>query len=217
MKEYLLQACREGVVGLALATRPDCIGDEHLAVLDEVRDSRAIDIFVELGLQTVNYHTLRKINRGHTLAEFIDATLRLKRHRLEVCAHIILNLPWDDDTDVAENAKILSALGVEQVKLHALYIVKGTVMADWYQNGEISLISKDEYVERVISFLEYLHPDIVVQRLIGRAPEANTLFTNWATGWWKIRDEIEKRMEGRDSRQGAKCNYLNGREIRKFL
>ena len=76
---------------------------------------------------------------------------------------------------------------------------------------------KEEYVERVISFLEYLHPDIVVQRLIGRAPEANTLFSNWQTGWWKIREDIERLMDERDTRQGRLCDYLNGRAVRKFL
>ncbi len=115
-----------------------------------------MDLFLELGLQTVNYHSLIKVNRGHTLAEFIDAVLRAKKYRIETCAHIILNLPWDDDTDTIENAKVLSALGVEQVKLHALYIVKGTVMADWYQDGTIELIGKEEYIERVVTFLEYL-------------------------------------------------------------
>lgn len=217
MKEYLVQACAGDVVGIALATRPDCVSDEHLELLAEFASSQKIDVFLEYGLQSVNYHSLIKINRGHTLAEFIDAVLRSKKFGLETCAHLILNLPWDDMTDVIENAKIVSALGVEQVKLHALYIVKGTVMADWYNNGTIKLITKDEYIERVITFLEYLHPSIVVQRLIGRAPQANTLFTNWQTGWWKIRDRISELMVERDTFQGRCCNYLNGREVQKFL
>lgn len=214
---YLEQACSENVVGVALATRPDCVSEEHLAVLAKFREEHKIDVFLEFGLQTVNYHSLIKVNRGHTLAEFIDAVLRTKKYGFEICAHIILNLPWDNETDVVENAKVLSALGVEQVKLHALYIVKGTVMADWYQAGDISLISKEEYVDRVVTFLEYLRPDIVVQRLIGRAPETNTLFTNWQTGWWKIREAIERQLEERETRQGSRCDYLNGRAVRKFL
>jgi len=217
MENYLVQACVENVVGLALATRPDCVSEEHLAVLAKIRDSHNLDVYLELGLQTVNYHSLIKVNRGHTLAEFIDAVLRAKKYGLETCAHIILNLPWDNGTDAIESAKVLSALGVEQVKLHALYIVKGTVMAEWYQAGAIELISKEEYVERVVTFLEYLSPDIVVQRLIGRAPEANTLFSNWQTGWWKIREAIENVMDERDTRQGRRCDYLNGRAVQKFL
>ncbi|MEG6585549.1 TIGR01212 family radical SAM protein [Dendrosporobacter sp. 1207_IL3150] len=217
LKEYVIQACQEDVVSIALATRPDCVNDEYLDMLSELGSRYGKDISIELGLQTVNYHSLIKVNRGHTLAEFLDAALRIKRYNIDVCAHLILNLPWDDTTDVIENAKILSAIRVDQVKLHALYIVKGTAMADMYQQGLISLISKEEYVERVVTFLEYLHPDIVVQRLIGRAPESNTLFTNWQTGWWKIRDSIEKTLEERESYQGKRCTYLNGSAVRKFL
>jgi uncharacterized protein len=217
LKEYLRQACEPDVVGLALATRPDCVSDAHLAVMDEVRQERAVDIFLELGLQTVNYHTLLAVNRGHTLAEFIDAVLRAGKFRLETCAHVILNLPGDSIIDAVETAKVLSALGVDQAKLHALYIVKGTKLAERYQAGELTIISKNEYIERVIAFLEHLHPDIVVQRLLGRAPEANTLFSNWQTGWWKIRDEIEQTMKERNTRQGRCCTYLNGPAVGKFL
>lgn len=217
LKRHVLEACQEDIVAIALATRPDCINDSYLAMLAAVREEHGVDISIELGLQTVNYHSLVKINRGHTLAEFIDAAQRIKRWSMDVCAHLILNLPWDDMTDTIESAKIISALGINQVKLHALYIVKNTVMAEWYQKGEFTLISKEEYVERVVSFLEYLHPDIVIQRLIGRAPETNTLFTNWQTGWWKIREAIEEQLLIRDTWQGKQCNYLNGPAVRKFL
>lgn len=217
LKQHIIEACQKDIVAIALATRPDCINDAYLEMLAVVRDKYGVDISIELGLQTVNYHTLVKINRGHTLAEFIDAAQRIKRWSMDVCAHLILNLPWDDMTDVIESAKIVSALELEQVKLHALYIVKNTVMADWYQKGDFTLISKEEYIERVVTFLEYLHPDIVIQRVIGRAPETNTLFTNWQTGWWKIRDGIEARLVERDTWQGKKCTYLNGAAVQKFL
>lgn len=217
LRRYVLEACTEDVVAVALATRPDCVSDEHLEVLRSIKADKGIDISIELGLQTVNYQSLVKINRGHTLAEYLDATLRIKRYGLESCAHLILNLPWDTMIDVIENAKIVSAIGVDQVKLHALYIVKGTVMAEKYQQGELTMISKEEYIERVIQFLEYLHPDIVVQRLIGRAPETNTLFTNWGTGWWKIKESVEAALEQRNTKQGRLCDYLNGKAVRKFL
>ena len=106
---------------------------------------------------------------------------------------------------------------VDQVKLHALYIVKNTLMAKWYEEKQFSLISADEYIERVIAFLQHLDKDIVLQRLVGRAPEENTLFTNWSMGWWRIQEEIERRLEERDVRQGDLCNYLNGSAVRKFL
>lgn len=217
LEQYLLEACQEDIVGIAIATRPDCINDRYLEMIAGVATKNNVDISVELGLQTVNYHTLQKIQRGHGLGEFIDAVLRLKKYNIEICTHLILNLPWDNMTDVVENAKVLSALSVNQVKLHALYIVKGTMMADWYKQELFRIISKEEYIERVVEFLEHLHPDIVVQRLIGRAPEKNTLFTNWQTGWWKIRDAIEHLLEEKDTYQGKKCNYLNGNAVQKFL
>lgn len=218
LRAYVEEACAaEDIVAVYIATRPDCISDEYLALLADIRDRYGVDICVELGLQSVNYHSLQKINRGHTLAEFLDAVLRIRAYGLQSCAHLILNLPWDDMTDVVEAAKVLSALQVDQVKLHALYIVKGTKMAEQYEAGELALISCAEYQQRVIAFLEHLAPDIVLQRLIGRAPEANTLFSNWHTGWWKIRDTITKTMEENGQYQGRLCDYLNGRAVRKFI
>ena len=218
LRAYVEEACAaEDIVAVYIATRPDCISDEYLALLADIRDRYGVDICVELGLQSVNYHSLQKINRGHTLAEFLDAVLRIRAYGLQSCAHLILNLPWDDMTDVVEAAKVLSALQVNQVKLHALYIVKGTKMAEQYEAGELALISCAEYQQRVIAFLEHLAPDIVLQRLIGRAPEANTLFSNWHTGRWKIRDTITKTMEENGQYQGRLCDYLNGRAVRKFI
>lgn len=217
LKQYLEEACQPDVVAIALATRPDCIHSDYLEMLAELKRQKQVDVSLELGLQSVNYRSLLKVNRGHTLAEFIDAALRIKQYGLESCAHLILNLPWDDRVDVVESAKVLSALQVDQVKLHALYIVKGTKMAEEYSAGSLPLVTKQEYMERVIVFLEYLHRDIVVQRLIGRAPESNTLFSNWHTGWWKIRDGILAMMTRRGTYQGRLCEYLNGPAVRRFL
>lgn len=216
-KEYMEAGCIDSTVGLAIATRPDCINDTYLEILKGIKETYGVDIYLEYGLQSVNYHTLEKINRGHGMAEFIDAVLRTKRYGFSVCAHMIVNLPWDTMTDTIEGARILTALGVDQVKLHALYIVKNTLMAKWYEEKQFELISADEYIERVIAFLRHLDKNIVLQRLVGRAPEENTLFTNWSMGWWRIQEEIERRMDERDVRQGDLCNYLNGSAVRKFL
>lgn len=216
-KEVMEQAAKEDIVQLAISTRPDCIREEYLQFLSELKNKYNIDIAIELGLQTVNSHSLIKINRGHTLAEFIDAVLRIKKYGFEICAHLILNLPWDTRMDVIESAKIISALSINQVKLHSLYIVENTVMGEQYKNKEFDMISVEEYKRRVIDFLEYLSPDIVVQRLIGRAPEENTLFVNWNMSWWKIRDEIEEEMRANNYYQGRLCNYLNGKAVRHFF
>jgi len=215
-KRYIEESIMEDIVGISISTRPDCINDEYLEFLSYIKDKYNLEITIELGLQTVNYHTLKVINRGHTLAEFIDAVIRNKKYGMRTCVHLILNLPWDDMTDVIENAKILSALAVEEVKLHALYIVEGTQLGRMFKEGKVTLVSKEEYEERVITFLEYLHEDIVVQRIIGRAPEENTLFVNWNESWWKIRDEIVEKMMERNTRQGIKCDYLNGKAIKRF-
>jgi len=215
-KRYIEESIMEDIVGISISTRPDCINDEYLEFLSYIKDKYDLEITIELGLQTVNYHTLKVINRGHTLAEFIDAVIRNKKYGMRTCVHLILNLPWDDMTDVIENAKILSALAVEEVKLHALYIVEGTQLGRMFKEGKVTLVSKEEYEERVITFLEYLHEDIVVQRIIGRAPEENTLFVNWNESWWKIRDEIVEKMMERNTRQGIKCDYLNGKAIKRF-
>lgn len=216
-RAYMEAGCIDSTVGIAIATRPDCINDRYLEILQDIKEKYGVDIYLEYGLQSVNYHTLEKINRGHGMAEFIDAVLRTKRYGFSVCAHMIVNLPWDTMTDTIEGARILTALGVDQVKLHALYIVKNTLMAKWYEEKQFSLISADEYIERVIAFLQHLDKDIVLQRLVGRAPEENTLFTNWSMGCWRIQEEIERRLEERDVRQGDLCNYLNGSAVRKFL
>ena len=213
---YIGEAILQDIVGISISTRPDCINDRYLKFLEELQNYMGIDIIIELGLQSVNYHSLVKINRGHTLGEFIDAVIRIKAHNLRVCTHLILNLPWDDMMDTIENAKVISSLGVEEVKLHSLYILEGTTIGEQYKNGEIEIISKIEYINRVISFLEYLDPKIVVQRIMGRAPQENSLFVNWNESWWKVRDEIVCKMLDEGKFQGSKFTYLNGKALKKF-
>ncbi|MGB9802654.1 TIGR01212 family radical SAM protein [Desulfofundulus sp.] len=215
-KEYVLTAAAgEDMVGISISTRPDCINDRYLDFLAEVGREKNLVMDIELGLQTVNYHSLLRVNRGHTLAEFIDAVQRIRERELEICVHLILNLPWDDMVDVIENAKILSALQVQYVKLHSLYVVRGTVLGEMYRRGEFSIIPMEEYVDRVVTFLEYLHPDIVIQRLVGRGPYDRVLFSNWGVSWWQVKQRIEARLEELATYQGRRCDYLNGPALRK--
>ncbi len=203
-KQYILDAITENIVEISISTRPDCIGDEYLEFLNGIRNDYGINISIELGLQTVNYHALISINRGHTLAEFIDAVLRIKRYEFDICTHVILNLPGDSIQDTVETAKILSVLKVDQVKLHSLYIMENTKMGIMYKNNEISVTTAEEYIERAVTFLEYLDSDIVVQRLVGRAPKEGSLFVNWGMSWWKIKDGILGKMESEGRLQGSK-------------
>lgn len=217
-KENILEAVNvDDLVGISVSTRPDCVNDCYLDFLHEIKEEKKLDINIELGLQTVNYHTLARINRGHTLAEFIDAVLRIKKRGFEICAHLILNLPWDDRADVIENAKMLSALGIEYVKLHSLYVVRGTSLGEMYQRGEIEIVSLEDYVERVVEFLEYLDPAVVIQRLVGKGPREDLLFSNWGISWWLVKQRIEDYLEKHNTYQGKKFDYLNGKAVRSFL
>lgn len=214
-KKYIEESCIEGIVAIYISTRPDCINDRYLEFLKSVKSDKNVDIVLELGLQTVNYQTLKYLNRGHGLAEFIDAVIRINKYGLEACVHYITDLPMDSIEDVIEGARIISALGVKQVKCHSMYILKDTILGSMFERGEIDPLPLEYFIERTITFLEYLNPEIVVQRLIGRAPEERTLFCNWGTSWWKIRDLIEEQMEREGRFQGKKFNYLNGNQCRK--
>jgi hypothetical protein len=214
--KYISEAAEENICEIAVSTRPDCIAEQYLEVLKKVSENHNVNITVELGLQSPNWHTLEKINRGHSLAEFIDAVLMIKKYGFGICTHLILNLPWDDENDCIESAKIVSALGIDFIKLHSLYISDGTDMAEQYKNCEFDICSLDEYKKRVILFLRYLSDKIYVERLVSRAPN-NALFANWGTSWWKIRDDIEAEMARNGYFQGQLFNYLGGREVKKFI
>lgn len=210
-KNYVYQCLINDIVAIYISTRPDCILKEHLEFLKQIKERCNIDIIVELGLQTVNYHTLKVLNRGHSLAEFIHSVINIKRYDITVCAHYIVDLPMDNIEDVIEGAKIISALGVDQVKCHSLYVLKNTKLYDMYKNNEIKIVTIEEFIDRTICFLEYLNPEIVIQRLIGRAPESDTIFCNWGMSWWKIKEQIEEKMSKMESFQGRKYNYLQGK------
>ena len=216
-KRYIFEVLREDVVGISISTRPDAIHDKHLEFLSMMQESYGTDISIELGLQSANYKTLKKINRGHTLAEFIDSVNRIRKYDFEIVAHVILNLPFDDMEDVIETAKIISALGIDSVKMHSLYIAKNTKMAEEYLRREFEIGTVEEYVEKAAVFLSYLKDDIIIQRLVARAPEEETLFCNYGMSWWKIKDMIDEYMIANHVVQGMNCDYLNGKAVRKFF
>lgn len=215
-RRYMLEAAEEpDIVEIAVSTRPDCIRRDYLECLSEINKEYQVDITIELGLQTANYHTLNKINRGHTLAEFIDAVLQIKTYDFDICVHVILNLPQDHMDDAIETSKILSALKIQTVKLHSLYIAKNTRLCEQYMDGTIILCSREEYLDRLITFLEYLSPDIAVERLFSRIPEKDAVFSNWGTSWWKLKDMALALMEDQDSYQGKHYHYLDGAALER--
>lgn len=205
-----------GVAELAVSTRPDCIAAPYLDILADVRRKYGVEITVELGLQTANYKTLEELGRGHTLAEFADARLQILPYNFGTCAHVIADLPQDTAADVIETAKLLSALRFSEVKLHSLYIPKGTPLARAYEAGTLCLLPPEEYIERCVTFLEYLDPHIVIARLVGRAPEEDTLICNHHISWWKIKEAIEEKMRRENRHQGDKFDYLGGKFVRRW-
>lgn len=207
-------ACVPDIIKIELSTRPDCISRSYLEAIRQVAVSCNMEIGFELGLQTANYHTLDAISRGHGLAEFIDAVLACKQFGFSVCVHVILNLPQDTMRDAIETAKILSVLNVDAVKLHSLYLAKGTKMAQDYEDGLFQICSSKEYLERVVTFLEYLSPNIVIQRIFSRIPESDSVFSNWGKSWWKLQEALHTKMETEDRWQGRLCQYMDGPALR---
>lgn len=203
------------IVEISISTRPDCIHSDYLEYLAQFSLKNNIHINIELGLQTVNYHTLEIINRGHSLAEYIDSVLRIQKYDMSICTHLILNLPWDTENDVIEAAKFVSVLPTDIVKLHSLYIAKNSAMAKAYMNNEFTICSYEAYLHRVKMFLEHLRPDIAVERLFSRIPEEDAIFSNWGISWWKLNDLLQQMMIDTNSTQGCKFNYTNGNKIPK--
>ena len=198
------------IVSVSISTRPDCIDDDVLKLLKTV--AKKTDLIVELGMQTANYKTLIKINRQHTLAEFIHASNMLTKNNIFTVAHVIIGLPGDDKTDVIETAKIVNALKINGIKLHSLYISKKSIFGTMYKLKRIKLISLETYIDWVITFLENLDPKIIVERLVSKPPKENILFSNWGTSWKKIINMIENEMERRETFQGKN---FKGFSVRK--
>lgn len=214
-KAYLTEAsCFPDIVEISVSTRPDCIRRDYLQCMADLQERTGIQINIELGLQTANYHTLDRINRGHGLAEYIDAMLAIRQYPFTTCTHLIANLPGDTVRDAVETARIVSVLGTNIVKIHSLYIAKDSRMAEDYCDGHLDICSKEEYFERIRRMLENMAPSIAVERLFSRIPEKDAVFCNWQTSWWKLKDEFEAYMRACNSYQGKYFNYRDGSALK---
>lgn len=191
---------QEDVIGLSIGTRPDCVGPEVVDLLAGYAQSR--HIWVELGLQSVHDKTLQFINRGHKYAQFLDAVERLSGKSINICVHIIIGLPGENDDDVRTTAKTLATLPVNGIKIHSLLALSGTSMGDMYQRGLIPMISKEKYVELTTDVLELLPPQMVVQRLTADGYRDIFLAPDWAANKLDVLNSINKELAKRDSYQG---------------
>ncbi|MCD6363387.1 MAG: TIGR01212 family radical SAM protein, partial [Synergistetes bacterium] len=190
-------------IGLSVGTRPDCVPDPFPAAYSSLK-VLVDELWVELGLQSISYKTLKLINRGHTLAEFIDAVLRCKKWGIKVCAHVILGLPGEGKDDAIETARILSALRVDGVKIHPLYVVRGTPLEKMVISGKYKPLELNEYVDMCASFLEHLSIDIVVHRLTGETSREELLAPEWVLRKSEVIRRVEEELVRRESFQGKK-------------
>lgn len=217
LKEYILEALEvPDIVGISISTRPDCINEEYLQIFQQIEEQYHAKISLEYGLQTVNYHTLKEINRGHGLGEFINAVLMTNKYGFEICVHLILNLPGDTMDDIIESAKVVSALPITIVKLHSLYIPKGSRLYEQYEHGILTICAKEEYLSRLVEFICHVREDMVIERLFSRVPKEDASFSNWDVSWWKLRDQFDEMMIDGNLIQGCKCDYLNGAALRRW-
>lgn len=200
MYDEALQAV-EGVVGLSVGTRPDCVDDAVLDLLQAYAERRLV--WLEYGLQSAHDDTLRRINRGHDLACFQRAVATTRGRGIPVCAHVILGLPGEDRGRMMETARVLAQMGIDGVKLHLLYVVRGTPLERLYRSGEYRCLTQAEYVDLVCGFLEHLPPETVIHRLTGD-PHAEELV---APGWALDRGtlaRIREAMAGEGRFQGKR-------------
>lgn len=203
-REYMTEGARfPGIVELAVSTRPDCILIEHLDILKSIQEKYNINITIELGLQTANDETLKILNRGHSLNEFQDAARMIKAYGFELCTHVISDLPWDSEDDILALAEVLNTSTTDYLKIHSLYVEKNTKLEELYNSG-LKLLTAEDFINRTILLLEHIDPKIVIERLIGRVPESDSVIANWHQSWWKIRDQLYLEMENRNTYQGKK-------------
>lgn len=201
LKEIYDQAlCFDDIVGLSIGTRPDCVDEEKLKLIASYKDKYMV--WIEYGLQSAHDETLRRINRGHDVKCFEDAVYMTEKYGINICAHVILGLPGEDRSMMLNTARYVSSLPIHGIKIHLLYVVEGTALAEMYKRGEFRCLEMEEYVELVVDFLELLRPDIVIQRLTGDPVRSELVAPAWAMEKWKVLQMIQKRLEQRDTWQG---------------
>lgn len=190
------------VIGIVIGTRPDCMPDTLLDYLEEL--SHRTFLLIEYGIESVYDATLKRINRGHTHAQTADAIMRTAQRGIRIGAHIILGLPGESRQDMLDEAKTLSSLPISMLKLHQLQLIKGTRMAEEYNNdpSDFHLFTVDEYVNLVIDFMEHLRSDIIVERFASQSPASLLAIKGWGLKNFELVEKIKKRMRERHTHQG---------------
>jgi hypothetical protein len=197
-----------GVVGLAIGTRPDCVDDEVLTLLQSYTPKYMV--WLEYGLQSIHDATLKAIRRGHDYATFCRAVEASRGRGILTCAHIILGLPGETGDHMCQTARAVASLGLDGIKIHLLYVVKGTALERLYRSGEYRCLGQAEYVDRVCDVLERLPPEMVIQRLTGDPHPEELVAPDWALQKRATLGLIHARLEERQTFQGRLYNIAAG-------
>lgn len=198
---------QEGVVGISIATRADCLEYDVLEYLSELKDRTYLT--VELGLQTIFDGTGERINRCHTYADFLEGYKKLKDRNINVCVHLIDGLPGETKGMMIESAKAVADLKPHCVKLHLLHVLKNTKIAEQYANGDFELLTLEEYVDIIVSQLEVFPEETVIQRLTGDGGRDTLIGPLWSLKKFVVLNEIDKLMVKRDTYQGARYKLVS--------
>ena len=188
------------VIGLAIGTRPDCINEPILDLLSEIACNHLV--WLEYGLQTVHDNTLNYINRGHTFNCFKSAVSATRGRGIKICAHIIIGLPGEDRAKILATAKTIATMGIDGIKLHLLYVIKGTQLHELYKSGHYRCLEQDEYIDLLRELLEVLPADMVIQRLTGDPHPAELVAPQWALDKRGTLDRLKQQLIRCDTYQG---------------
>ena len=191
------------IIGLVIATRPDCIDNDVLDYLEELV-ARNYFIKLEFGLESTNNQTLQDINRCQTHEDAIDAFERANNRGIHLGGHLILGLPGESRADMLEHARKVSKLPINTLKIHHLQIVKHTMMAFQYKNKPemFTFLDLDDYIDLIVDFVELLNPKIIIERFFSESPEKMLIFPKYGLKNFEVKHLVEKRLEQRNAKQG---------------
>lgn len=203
------------VIGMSVGTRPDCVTPDVLDLLADYQ-AQGKEIWLELGLQSSFDHSLERINRGHGFAEYRDTLHAARERGLQVCTHLIVGLPGEDDEHSRTSLQRVLDEGVDGLKLHALHVVKGTQLANEWRRGEYQPWSMQQYINTVVDLIEMTPPEVVYHRLTGTAPPSILLAPEWCGVKWPVINGIVSELVRRASRQGSALNHRHHATKRSF-
>ena len=199
-KIYEEALSHEKIVGLAIATRPDCLEDDVLELLAEL--NKKTFLWVELGLQTLNDDVAKYFNRAYETEIYKEASEKLNRLSIKFVTHIIIGLPKEENDDYLKTAIFAQNCGTWGIKLHLMYVVKNTPLEKLYLNGALKVNTKEEYVEKVVNVLENISSEIVVHRLTGDGDRETLVAPLWSIKKIDVLNSIHKELKRRNTYQG---------------